>query len=353
MKTRVTTLLLFLVPLLIVIGLGHANAAAIKWKMPTAYPAGSFLWEFIAVNFSEKVKALSNERLIIEPFTSGAICPALKVTEAVKDGVSEAGHTWTGYEMGRDMTSLLFSGIPGGLTEEQYQVWYYEGNGLKLLKQWRKETIGIASTVLGLGPTEIIHSHKPIHTLKDLSGLKMRTAGVWAEILPKLGAAPVILPASDVYAALEKKLVDAIEWADPGTNYPLGYHQVAKYIIVPGVHLPAWPWELVVNAKQWNKLPDDLKYIVEVAAALTTFESLTKFVKNSLDAMHKFQKAGNEIITFDKEILDKVHKLVDEYCQVQASKNAWFKKVYEDQKAFKENWDKANYIRMRPDGYGR
>jgi TRAP-type mannitol/chloroaromatic compound transport system substrate-binding protein len=255
--------------------------------------------------------------------------------------------------MGRDMTAVLFSGIPGGLTDEQYLLWYYEGGGLQLLKSFRKEKMGVASTVLGLGPTEIVHSHKPIRNLDGYSGLKMRTAGVWAELLPKLGAAAVTLPASDVFQALEKKLVDAIEWADPGTNYPLGYHQVAKYIIVPGVHLPTWPWELVVNAKEWEKLPDDLKWVVEAAAKLTTFESLLKFVNNSQKAMREFQKAGNEIIVLQKEVLEAVHKAAADWCESHAAKNPWFKKVYENQKTFKANWEKANYIRMRPDGYGR
>jgi TRAP-type mannitol/chloroaromatic compound transport system substrate-binding protein len=323
------------------------GADVIKWKLPTAYPAGSHLWDFIAVNFANHVKDLSGGKLIIEPITSGAIAPALKVTETVKNHVSEAGHTWAGYEMGRDPTSLLFCGIPGGLSDEQYLVWYYEGDGEKLLQQWRKETMGVVSFVLGLGPTEIIHSHKPIHRLADFKGLKMRTAGVWAELLPGLGASAVILPASDVYQALEKRLVDAIEWADPGTNLPLGFHQVAKYIIVPGVHQPAWPWELVINPKEWEKLTGDQKKVVEVAAKLTTYESLTRFVSTSEEAMVKFHKTGNEIIVLSDEVLQKVHQLADKWSQDQAKKNIWYKKVYEDQRALKKIWEEANYIRER------
>ena len=219
--------------------------------------------------------------------------------------------------------------------------------------QFRKEKMGVYSTVLGLGPTEIVHSHKPIRSLADYKGLKMRTAGVWAELLPELGAVAVTLPGSDVFQALEKKIVDAIEWADPGTNYPLGYHQVAKYIIVPGVHLPTWPWELVVNAKKWEQLPDDLKRIVEYSAKLTTFESLLKFTNNSHKAMAEFQKAGNEIIVLDKEVIQAVHEAAAEYCEAESDKNPRFKKVYSDQMAFKKGWDDASYIRMRPDGYGK
>ena len=356
MKVLTKKIMLVLCAVTFLFGVHVSQAVAgdiIKWKMPTAYPAGSYLWEFIAANFAEKVKTLSNGRLLITPITSGAICPALKIPDAVREGVAEAGHTWTGYDMGRDMTAVLFAGIPGGLSDEQYLGWYYEGNGMKFLKEFRKAKMGVFSTVLGIGPTEIVHSHKPIHTLADYKGLKMRTAGVWAELLPEFGAVAVTLPASDVFQALEKKLVDAIEWADPGSNFPLGYHQVAKYVIVPGVHLPAWPWELIVNAQKWAQLPDDLKMIVEFTAKSITFDSWLKFINNSQQAMAKFQKSGNEIIVLDTGVLEAVHKAAAKYCEAEAAKNALFKKVYDDQKAFKKAWDEANYIRMRPDGYGK
>lgn len=332
--------------LVMVLSTTAAKAAdQVKWKMPAGYPAGSFLWNFIALNFAEKVKTLSSGRLIIEPFTSGAIAPALKVTEAVKNGVAEAGSTWAAYELASDSASVLFAGFPGGLSDEQYFIWYYEAGGEKLLQDWRKEKLGVVSFVLGLGPQEIIHSHKPIRSLEDLKGLKMRTAGVWAELLPKMGASAVTLPASDIYQALEKKLVDAIEWADPGTNFPLGYHQVAKYIVVPGLHQPSWPWELVINPKAWEKLPPDLKTVVQYAARLTTYESWTKFMEKSEKAMFDYQKAGNEIIVLPQDVVAKAHQAAAEWSKEQAGKNPWFKKVYENQVAFKTAWEQAKYIR--------
>lgn len=330
-----------------VVPVSSIAAEVTKWKMPTAYPAGSYLWDFIAANFANKVKILSNGQLIIEPFSAGSIAPALKVTEAVKNKVAEAGHTWTNYEMGSDVTSVLFGGVPGGLSDQQYFAWYYEGNGSKLLSEWRKEKQGLHSIVLGIGPQEIIHSHKPIRSLQDFKGLKMRTAGVWAELMPKMGGAAVILPASDVYSALEKKIVDAIEWADPGTNFALGFHQVAKYIIVPGVHQPAWPWELLINQQEWDKLPANLKAVVEIAAKDTTYESWTRFVDKSLKAMTEYQKKGNQIITLQDGVLQEVNTVSVKWYQEQAAKNAWFKKVYEDQVAFKAYWEKAQYIRQR------
>lgn len=322
-------------------------ADVITWKMATPVPAGTLMYEYFTVLFTKHVKNLSNGRLIINPYAGGALGPALKVPESVKNGVAECGSTTPVYEVAQDPTSVLFGGYPGSMSDEQYFVWLYENGGEELKGKWRKEKSGVIGMTLGAGTTEIIHSHKPIRTLKDLQGLKMRTTGVWAELLPSLGASAVTLPASEVYPALEKKIVDAIEYADPGNNFPIGFHQIAKYIIVPGVHQPAWPWDLLINIQAWEKLPDDLKTIVKDAAKLTTFESWLVHIDRSTKAMVEFRKSGNEIIQLSDEVLQKVSILADNWAQVRAAKNPWFKQVYENQKAFRENWKNASYIRIR------
>ena len=341
--------ILFIFMIIFNLQMDHVSAAeVIKWKMPVGYTAGTTLWDFMAVNFSYHVKVLSGGRLVIEPFAGGTIVPAFKVTESVRNRVAEAGNTWAPYEIGRDPTTVLFGGGPGGLNSEKMFHWYYEGKGEELLAQWRMETSGVVSFLLGLGPTEVAaHSHKPIRSLKDFKGLKMRTSGAWAEIIPKLGASAITLPVGEIFPALEKKVIDAVEWADPGSNLPLGFHQVAKYIIVPGVHQPSFPWELVINVDEWKKLPEDLKEVVRVSARLTTYESWVKFGYASMNAMATYEKSGNEIIVLSDEVVKTVQKLADEWSEGHAAKNPWFKKVYESQKAFRAAWDKASYARLK------
>jgi TRAP-type mannitol/chloroaromatic compound transport system substrate-binding protein len=348
-KGRKIINLFFIFALIFVLWGGEVSAAdVIKWKMPVGYTAGTTLWDYFAVGFANHIKTFSGGRLIVEPFAGGTIVPAFKVTESVKNRIAEVGNTWAPYEIGRDPTTVLFGGGPGGLNSEKMFHWYYEGKGEELLAQWRMETMGVVSFLLGLGPTEVAaHSHKPIRSLSDFKGLKMRTSGAWAEIIPKLGASAITLPVGEIFPALEKKVIDAVEWADPGSNLPLGFHQVAKYIIVPGVHQPSFPWELVINADEWKKLPDDLKQAVKDSAKLTTFESWVKFGYLSMNAMTTYEKSGNEIIVLSDEVIKTVQKLSEEWSDAHAAKNPWFKKVYESQKAFRTAWDKAAYSRLK------
>ena len=203
-KGRKIINLFFIFALIFVLWGGEVSAAdVIKWKMPVGYTAGTTLWDYFAVGFANHIKTFSGGRLIVEPFAGGTIVPAFKVTESVKNRIAEVGNTWAPYEIGRDPTTVLFGGGPGGLNSEKMFHWYYEGKGEELLAQWRMETMGVVSFLLGLGPTEVAaHSHKPIRSLSDFKGLKMRTSGAWAEIIPKLGASAITLPVGEIFPAL-------------------------------------------------------------------------------------------------------------------------------------------------------
>ena len=99
-----------------------------------------------------------------------------------------------------------------------------------------------------------LHSRKPVKTLADLKGLKLRTAGAWLEMAKDLGAAPVTTAGGEVYPMLERGAIDATEWGTLWENISPGFHKVAKYLIIPGVHQPTAPFELCINKDAWAKL---------------------------------------------------------------------------------------------------
>ena len=68
-----------------------------------------------------------------------------------------------------------------------------------------------------------------------------------------------MVPGGEIYTLLQRKGVDAIEWSTPGANLSEGFHEVAPYIIMPGVHQPSFVWEVVVKEETWQALPDALK----------------------------------------------------------------------------------------------
>jgi len=296
-------------------------AADVTWRVPTSVPEGSPFYKNFLERFATNTKILTGGRVEIQPFGAGVIVPALKVFEAVQNGVVEAGHSTSSYLVNQDPTNAIFAGFPGGMGPDAYTAWLYEGGGKAKLEELRS-TQGLKTLIVGIGSTEILaHSNKPIKSAADLKGLKYRTSGAWAEVMRDyFQAVPTVVPPGEIYTLLQRKGVDAIEWGPPSANLPEGFHQAAKYIVIPGVHQPTFMWEVVLKQETWNKIPNELKPLVEAAAQLTTLQSLTSFYDADMKAMEKYRGGNNEIITLTPAFTNELTNAGTDWIQKTAAK---------------------------------
>ena len=279
-----------------------AQAAEHNWKMQTEWGGGP-LMELGAKAFAEKVKFLTDGRIEVQVLPAGTLAKGLEARTAVANGVAEACHTWIGYDWGKDKTTVLFGGFSGSMDSERMLHWIYEGGGAELQRQFNDEKFGVVSMPLFARTAEaFLHSRKPVRTMDDLKGLKLRTAGAWLEISKSLGAASVTTPGPETYPMLERGAIDATEWGTLYENISMGFHKIAKYVIIPGVHQPSAPFELCVNKAAWGKLSDRDKKIVEFAAKQVTLESWMRVGAEDAKALKFFREQGNEIIELSPEV---------------------------------------------------
>ncbi len=316
-------------------------AAEHNWKLAASWGGGP-LMEIGAKAFAARVKDLTDGRVEIQVFPSGTLSKGLEVRSAVAKGVAEVGHTWMGYDWGKDKTTVLLGGFAGSMDTERMLHWIYEGGGLALWRQFNEERFGIVSFPCFARTAEaFLHSRKPVKSLADLKGLKFRTAGAWLAISKGLGAAPVTMPGGEVYAALERGAIDATEWGTLYENKSTGFHKIAKYVIIPGIHQPTAPFEVVINKKAWGKLSDHDKARVELAAKLVTVESWMKIGDEDAKALAFYKKEGNEIIELDASVQKQAKQLALDWAKEQAKTNDWFKKILEHQLAYEKLWANA------------
>jgi TRAP-type mannitol/chloroaromatic compound transport system substrate-binding protein len=311
------------------------------WKMATGWASGP-LMDIGAKAFAERMAQLSGGRFKIQTFPGGALGNALRVPETVKNGVAECGHTWMGYDWGKDPTTVLFGGYAGSMDSERMLHWMYDAGGDKMQREYREEKEGVISFPLFIRTAEaFLHSRKPVRTLADLRGLKLRTAGAWLEMAKDLGAAPVTTAGGDVYPMLERGAIDATEWGTLWENITPGFHKVAKYVIIPGVHQPVAPFELCINKETWSKVNAADQRLVELVAKLVTFETWIKVGNEDTKALEFFRKAGNEIIELDVEVQRQTRKIGLEWARKTAQGNPWFQKVLQSQLDFEKAWEGA------------
>ncbi len=319
----------------------------IVWKMATSWPDGTILQE-AANEFADKVTTMSGGRLTIKSYPAGVLMGALEVADAVRMGTIDAAHSSASYSVGQLPAAPLFGYIPFGMEPIPYLTWMYEGEGKELFAElYEKFDYGYAAPC-GIIPSEdLAWSNKPITSMEDFKGLKFRTSGYWGEILSDAGASVMMLPAGEVYEAIQRKVLDAGEFSIPSMDKDLAFYEIAEYLLLPGIHQTSTILDLKVNKRSWNKLPDDLKAIIDVAAKATTLEILTKCIKADVPALEFFKEKGVKIQYLDPEIQKELAKKAEALMAAKGEKDPFFKKVYESQKKFRTGYDEYQQL-MQP-----
>lgn len=337
---------------LLLVGL-PAAAQDVTWQIPTSVPEGSPYFVNFLERFADNVDAMTGGKVEIEPFGAGVLVPALQVYEGVKDGIIQAGHSTPSYLVNQNPINAVFAGFPGGMGPEAYITWIYEDGGKEALYALRAEE-GFKSLIVGIGSSEIMaHSNVPVKTAADLKGLKYRTSGPWAEVMREyFGAVPTVVPPGEIYTLLQRKGVDLIEWGPPSGNLPEGFHEAAKYIIVPGVHQPTFLWEVVLKQETWDALDAEVQTEIETAAELTTMQALYHFYSADVKAMKSYREGRNEIITLDPAFITELSEAGEDWITKKAASEADAGKpamqdLLTDYMAFKDAWSSESSYLIR------
>jgi TRAP-type mannitol/chloroaromatic compound transport system substrate-binding protein len=142
--------------------------------------------------------------------------------------------------------------------------------------------------------------NKEINSLDDFKGLKFRTAGMWGNILAdKIGASVVQLPGGEVYQSAERGVIDAFEFSSPGVNWPFGFHEIVKYLYMPGIHSPVGEDLVRINPDAWNALSPDLQGLVIDACWMSGLRSLNAINQADVEGVKLYEEYAK---THDFEI---------------------------------------------------
>ncbi len=307
------------------------------WRMVTTWTPGLLFYDY-AVHFADSVRAASGGRLDITVYPAGAIVPAMETFSAVSKGVVEAGHDWSGYWKGKNEAFVAFASVPYGLDYEGYNIWLFARGGMKM---WNKLYAPYNLVVFpgGNGGQEMgLFSNKKATKMEDFKGMRVRTVGWYMDILTRLGVSVSPLPGGEVYLALDRGVVDAAEFSTPAIDYPMGFQEITKYVIEPGVHQPAVQCEIIINKKAYESLPDDLKAIIQIAAMETQLWSEAWTENLNAKAIKLFQKDGIKFVRMDDKTIVEFAKTAFKYMDELAAKYPDVKKVLDSQEQFKRDF---------------
>jgi TRAP-type mannitol/chloroaromatic compound transport system substrate-binding protein len=296
-------------------------------KLATSWPAHFPIIGMGVERFVERVKEISGGTLEIKLYPKNTLVPALAVFDAASSGQIDAFHSGPYYWKGKNSAFSLFSGIPFGFTAEEVNSWMLYGGGLEL---WREYYAKYNLYPFLGGNTNIQMGgwyRKPIESLEDMKGLKMRIPGLGGEVFAKLGVNPVLLPAGEIYTSLERGVIDATEWVGPALDIKMGFYKVAPYYY-SGWHEPGSVLELTFNKHSWEKLAHEHKAMIEVASSEMNANMTSEFHAQNIQALQQLQELGVTLSQFPQDVMDAGKKAIVEVIKEQSDQNKDFATIY-------------------------
>jgi len=309
-------------------GVANASSEKVRWRLAETWGPNFPVFGDASKNMARLVKEMSDGRFIIRIDSANKHKSALGIFDFVKAGQYQMGHSASYYWKGKDFNTLFFTTIPFGMTTSEQYAWFYHGGGMELMKSVY-DKYGIMSFPGGNTGNQMGGwFRKEINSIEDLKGLKMRIPGFAGEVLAKLGAKPTNISSGELYTALERNTIDALEWVGPSLDLRMGFHKIAPFYYT-GWHEPATELQFMVNQKAYDKLPKDLQVILKAAMKLAAYDMYTQSTHESGKNLATIQNdyPNVKIRSFPKPVMQAIKKANDDLLADFASKDPKTKEI--------------------------
>ena len=286
-------------PLLTLLG-GRAGRAAedkIVLKASDVHPQGYPTVQAIE-DMGKKLAAATNGRLTIQMYASMQLGGEKEAIEQAQVGAIQLARVSVG-ALGPVVPDLNVFNLPFLFRDTAHMEKVIDGAiGQELLD---KVTDNPNTHLVGLawmdaGARNFYDTKKPIRSIADLKGLKIRVIGnpIFVDMMTALGGNGVAMGYDQVFSALQTGVVDGAE-NNPPSFYFDNHYQAAKYytltehLIVPEI--------LVFSRPSWDKLSSDDQALIRKLAREAQLDERQLWQKKEAEAIEKMKAAGIEIIT--------------------------------------------------------
>ncbi|MDX1527363.1 MAG: TRAP transporter substrate-binding protein [Gammaproteobacteria bacterium] len=292
--------------------------------------------------FAADVAALTNGEVEIKVLPAGAIVGVKETLEAVDKGLIEGGFAWTHYWSGYHPAAMLFgspvAGAGVGIDNIAFVSWFLYGGGKELYDElWKEMGMNIKGFMLQpVGPEALGWFKEPINSMEDFRKLRFRTPpGIPGQTYNDIGVAAVAMGGGDILPSLEKGVIDAAEWCCPKPDLVYGFHKVLKHYYLQGLHQVVVNADIYINGDVYKKLTPNQQKAIEVAANASLIKSLSYRIYENGKALQELtEKHGVILHDTPADYFTEYMTAARATLEKNAAENAFFKKVWDSQKAF-------------------
>ena len=245
--------------------------------------------------FAKEVKAKSNGRIDVQVFGAGTIGSERDYVEGVKNGFIQAG--LASGAMANFYPPSMVTDIPYLFPSEAVADRVMDGPFGQKLSADFQATTGMYNLCFGeVGFRHFTSGKTPIHSPKDLAGLKIRVqeTPVYITEMKSLGAQPTPIAFAEVYTAMQTGVVDGHENVIPSIIFAKLY-EVQKNVTLDG-HNYGVDW-FVLSDKFWKSLPPDLQKVVQDAGKTACTEERRVNRRFTADGINTLKDKGVTVYT--------------------------------------------------------
>ncbi len=191
-------------------------------------------------------------------YPGGTLLTAPKMAAGVASGIADIGFSHCGYSRGRFPVTEIMElplGLPSSYVGTHIANEFYE-------KFKPKEWDAYQPLFFCTSSINVIQTlKKPVRTLEDLKGLKLRATGRIADITKALGAVPMPIEIVDLYESLKRGVAEGA-YLPMETYKGFKTGELMKYTTEAWALGSAYTFYAAMNKDKWNTLPEDVKKVL-------------------------------------------------------------------------------------------
>jgi TRAP-type mannitol/chloroaromatic compound transport system substrate-binding protein len=254
-------------------------------RLVHSWPKGFPGFGTVADHLAGSIETMSGGRYKVRVFAGGELVHPLKCHDAVQEGTADFYLSADYYYQGKFSGYNFFAAVPFGFSPSEMDGWIHHGGGQALWDEAGGQ-FGIKHLLAGNTGSQMAGwFRKPIVSVDDFKGLKMRIPGLGGTVVEALGGTSVTLAGGDILPALQSGAIDATEWVGPWSDLAFGLYKVTKHYHYPGFHEPGTAYSVGISRKLWDSMSNTDREIFRTACVTQNNLTLAEFTANNAAAL--------------------------------------------------------------------
>lgn len=269
----------------------YASAEVVKLKFANFFPPmhrNSVLMDEYCKELNKKLAG----KVEITYYPGGTLLTATKMAGGVSSGIADIGLSHCAYSRGRFPVTEIMElplGFPSSWVATNVAIDFY--NKFKP-KEWDTYSVLMFSTA----PPNVLQTRdKPVTSLEQMRGLKIRGAGRIADTVKAIGGTPMPLEMADLYDAMRRGVIDGnMGPAEQLKGWKVG--EVQKYTTASWKVGSVFAFYVVMNKNKWNRLSPDVQKVITDYSKEFNQRWGAEWNQIDIEGIDFFKKQGGKVV---------------------------------------------------------